>query len=91
MINRISEAGIVAGILMLITGIAMPHLNFTLPVLGLFLIGCLCIGAAVHLATRDAPQPGPAKAGPAMNTVGNVTNNSGITTQDQKGNNAISK
>lgn len=88
----IADAGILAGALMVLAGMTLPQLNLTLPVLGLFLAGCLCLGAAAHLAIKEKPRPTVASPpSAATNTMGNVKNEGGIVTQDQQGDNAIRK
>lgn len=61
--NRISEAGLLAGISIIVGGIIMPQLNLGWPVLLLFTAGFLFIGGAFHLALKEkVPKRSPAIA-----------------------------
>jgi hypothetical protein len=87
--HKIADAGLIAGIILIIFGIAMPNITFTMPVILLFVVGCLCLGGAAHLALKGNAPPAITTPEKADNTMGTVTNNSGIVTQDQRGDNAM--
>jgi hypothetical protein len=48
--KSIAWAGVIAGLIIAVADQIMPGIKLTLPSIGLFLIGALFIGAAVHLA-----------------------------------------
>jgi hypothetical protein len=90
--HKIADAGLIAGIALIIFGVAMPNLTLTMPVILLFVVGCLCLGGATHLALRDVRFVVAAPEKPAnteSNMMGAVTNNSGIVTQGQRGDNEM--
>ena len=86
---KIADGGLFAGIVLLILGTTMPNIHLTPPAIIFFIVGCLCFGAAAHFATREAAKPVAENPEKPMNTMGSVTNNSGITTQGQRGDNAM--
>jgi hypothetical protein len=88
----IAWGGVGAGIVVLLAVWALPQMNITLPAVGLFLIGVLCIGGAVNMSLRPNPtQNESGAAASTTNQAGDVPNNSGIVTQGQRGDNAIGK
>jgi hypothetical protein len=90
--HKIADAGLISGIVLIILGVAMPNVTLTMPVILLFVVGCLCLGGAAHLALkgdRSVSMPLAKPAGAEHNTMGEVTNNSGIVTQGQRGDNEM--
>jgi hypothetical protein len=86
----IAWSGAGAGVLVLVADGLIPQMNITLPAIGLFLVGALCIGGAINLTFKPKPAPSdPVAAVSTTNQAGDVTNNSGIVTQGQRGDNAI--
>lgn len=90
--SKIADGGLIAGIFLLIIGTTMPNIHLTAPVIVFFIVGCLCFGAAAHLATREAAT-NPVAGNPEKptNTLGAVIDNSGIVTQGQRGNNEMGR
>jgi hypothetical protein len=88
----IAWSGVGAGVVVLFADWMLPQMNITLPAVGLFLAGVLCIAGAVNMSLRPKPtQDESGAAAATTNRTGDVTNNSGIVTQGQRGDNAIGK
>jgi len=69
----VAWSGVIAGALIILLGLAMPHLNLTPASIGLFLIGCLCVGGAAYLAVvRSDRQVVPSAPTPVGATVPQV-------------------
>jgi hypothetical protein len=86
----IAWSGVGAGIVVLLADWMSPQMNITLPAIGLFLVGALCIGIAVNMSIRPKPtQNEPGASASTTNQIDGVTNNSGVVTQGQRGDNAI--
>ena len=86
--HKIADGGLLAGIVLLVLGITMPNIHMTPAAIIFFVMGCLCFGAAAHFATREDKLVQPSSREPS-NAMGPITNNSGINTQGQRGNNVI--
>jgi len=56
-------SGITAGALILLAGVIMPQLDLSLSAVGLFLVGCLCIGGSAYVAINP---PANAREGPSF-------------------------
>lgn len=85
----IAWSGVAAGVVVLIldTGFEM---KLTFSVVSLYLLGFLIIGLATYLAINKDHDSSETSS-PAKNQMGEVKNAGGIITQDQKGDNSISK
>jgi hypothetical protein len=84
--NHTAEAGVVAGILLLIADLTVPEMKPQIIASGLFLVGVLFIGASFDVWLKQRPTV--ADASRTGNIMGNVQNNQGIVTQGQTGDNA---
>jgi hypothetical protein len=89
--HKFADGGLIAGIALVFFGVVMPNVTLTTPAILLFVAGCLCFGGAAHLALRDGTRSVVAAREKPANTMGSVTNNSGIITQGQRGDNEINK
>jgi hypothetical protein len=86
----VAWSGVIAGFVVLVADGLLPQMNITLPAIGLFLVGVLCIAGAVNMSLHPKPtEEGPGAAATTTNRIGDVTNNSGVVTQGQRGDNAI--
>jgi hypothetical protein len=86
----VAWSGVLAGAIIFLQDALMPQINVTLSAIGLFLIGLLCIGGAIHLSlVPKATSAVPVATTPATNRMGDVRDNKGIVTQGQEGDNAI--
>jgi hypothetical protein len=52
--HKIADGGLFAGFLLLVFGVTMPGVNLSPASIILFVLGCLSIGAAIHLATKES-------------------------------------
>jgi xanthosine utilization system XapX-like protein len=86
-----AEAGIAAGILLIIADIMVPDMRPALPAAAMFLIGCLCIGASIDLWINQNKTGDKIPSPINSNNLSNVNNNRGIVTQSQNGDNTLSK
>jgi hypothetical protein len=88
---KIADGGLIAGICLLLVGIMMPEIHFSPLVILFFVVGCLSFGAAAHFATKGSGATATVSnaSSETNNMMGPVTNNSGINTQGQRGDNAI--
>ena len=87
--KEIAWAGVLAGGLLSISGIA--DMKIPVPAAVCLVIGFGFIGEAVHLTIRARQSPEPASNSAEKPHMGSVTNNSGIVTQGQSGDNNIQK
>lgn len=69
---RVAEAGLVSGILLLLVGVFMPQLQFSLPAIAFFVLGCVAFGLSAHFALKENPlkaaQTKTSAAAPAADT-----------------------
>lgn len=86
-----AEAGIAAGILLIIADIMVPDMKPALPAATLFLIGCLCIGGSIDLWINQTKTGDRIPSPITSNNLSKVTNNRGIITQSQNGDNTLSQ
>lgn len=89
----VAWAGVLAGIVVMLAEMLDPVMKPPLGSVVLFVIAALCLGGAAHLYIHRSGAIQPANPGTAQggNQMGNVSGNTGIVTQDQKGDNSISK
>jgi hypothetical protein len=86
---EIADAGLIAGIALITFGVTMPNFNLTMTAIVFFVAGCLCFGVAAHFAWKDGKPPVAEMPEQSTNAMGAVTDNGGIITQGQRGDNAI--
>jgi len=88
--NHTAEAGIAAGLFLLIADLMTPEMKPNIFASGLFLIGLLCIGGSLDVWYRQKHNVAGMRESPQdTNTVGNIPNNHGIITQGQTGDNDV--
>jgi hypothetical protein len=91
--KSIAWAGVAAGIILMAIGLFPSFYRPPLSAIALFVCGMLLIGAAVHITLSNASNAGRDStttlipATKTTNTTGYISNNSGIITQGQKGDN----
>ena len=92
--KHIADGGIVAGALLIIADLMVPEMKPNVLAAGLLLIGLLFVGGALDVWLNQKPGA-PVRAGSASiepkNNMGGVSENEGIVTQGQRGDNSISK